>query len=89
MHPGQYQALRDQQLPERPRLRNTKGASTYLREEWGVIRAPTTLAKLRVVGGGPEFRKIGSRDVGYPDPALDAYAESLISGPLRSTSEVA
>jgi hypothetical protein len=88
MHPSDYSDMRA--VSEQPcRLRGTRDASAYLRERYGVLRAPSTLAKLRVIGGGPEFRRIGDRAVGYTDPALDAYAEALISKPLRSTSEAA
>ena len=75
--------------PARCRLRNTRQASEYLREQHGIGRSPATLSKLRVVGGGPEFRKVGTRDVAYAEPALDSWATSLISRPLRSTSEAA
>lgn len=71
------------------RLRKTPEASEYLSKKHGVNRAPSYLQKLRVVGGGPEFRKVGTRDVVYDEPALDTYAESLISRPLRSTGEAA
>ena len=75
--------------PARGRLRNTRQASDYLFEQYGIIRSPAYLAKLRVIGGGPEFRKVGVKQVSYEEPALDSYAESLISGPMRSTSEAA
>ena len=86
--PSEYNAVRENSAQQIP-LRNTKAASRYLEDRWGVRRAPAYLAKLRVVGGGPEFVKVGARDVAYTDPALDAYAQSLISKPLRSTSEAA
>ena len=73
----------------RARLRNPRQASDYLREQHGIVRAVSTLAKLRCVGGGPTFHKLGDKYVGYAEPALDTYAESLISRPLRSTSETA
>lgn len=75
--------------PARCRLRNTRQASEYLREQFGIVRSPATLNKLRVIGGGPDFRKIGTKVVAYEDVALDAYAAGLISKPLRSTSEAA
>ncbi len=73
--------------PARCRLRNTREASAYLLDRHGVMRSPATLAKLRCIGGGPEFRKIGDKQVAYEDPALDSYAASLISEPLASTSQ--
>jgi hypothetical protein len=57
--------------------------------ELGIRRAKTTLAKLRCLGGGPEFVKIGKRDVGYYQSGLDRYATEIISEPRRSTSGVA
>lgn len=66
-----------------------QGASAYLLAQYGMRRSPAYLAKLRVVGGGPEFRKDGLRYVIYERPALDAYANAQISRPLRSTSEAA
>ena len=76
-------------LPAGSRLHRTRQASDYLRDHHGVVRAPAYLAKLRVVGGGPEFVKVGTRDVAYTEPALDGYAADLISRPMRSTSEAA
>ena len=75
--------------PVRSRLRSTRQACAYLFEAYGLVRSPATLAKLRVVGGGPEFRKDGLKTVVYEETALDRYAESRISRPLRSTSEAA
>jgi hypothetical protein len=92
MHQHDYHELRDAagSAPTSGRpLYNTMQASAYLLEKRGIKRAPSTLAKLRVVGGGPAFLKIGSKDVAYDEPSLDAYALALISGPLRSTSEAA
>ena len=92
MHPGKYQNLAAASgRPERPAeaLLNGSGASDYLLKHWGIRRARATLAKLRCVGGGPEYVLIGDRSVGYRPAALDAWADSLISRPLRSTSEAA
>ena len=75
--------------PARSRLRSTRQACDYLLDHHGIVRSPATLNKLRVVGGGPEFRKVGGKQVAYDEPALDCYAETLISRPLRSTSEAA
>lgn len=62
-------------------------ASAYLRERHAIRRTAATLAKLRCVGGGPSFRKVG-RDVIYEAAELDAWAGQVKSGPLASTSEV-
>ena len=61
-------------------------ASKYLKEMWGLDYAPRTLAKLACIGGGPEMEYAG-RFPTYTDPALDAFARSKLSRPVRSTSE--
>jgi|SRR5262249_49279445 len=63
-----------------------KAASDYLRETHGLERAASTLAKLAVIGGGPIFRRAGRIPLYSPED-LDAWAESLLSAPMRSTSE--
>jgi hypothetical protein len=63
---------------------DTRSASQYLKNMHGVIRAPATLAKLRSVGGGPEFRYVG-RSVGYEPAALDAWAAGQISPVMFDT----
>ena len=65
------------------------GASAYLKERHCISRTAGTLAKLAVIGGGPKFRKIGSRQVLYDVADLDAWAESILTAPLGSTSEFA
>lgn len=60
-----------------PRL-SRREASDYLKAKHGIIRAPSTLAKYVVTGGGPEFRRVGARGVAYDVPELDRYAEELI-----------
>jgi hypothetical protein len=72
MNPAQYRRLR------------RSDASNYLREKWGISRAPATLAKLACVGGGPRFES-ANRVPLYPEPELDAWAESILS-PLRSST---
>ena len=49
--------LEPSQVVTRPRrpLLPRGGASRYLRETWGIERKPSTLAKLAVTGGGPQF----------------------------------
>ena len=71
--------------PSKPLLRRG-AASAYLLERWGVERAPATLAKLAVTGGGPRFRKAGRWPLYDPDD-LDAWAQDLIGEPRGSTSE--
>ena len=76
-------------LDKHSKLRDTRQSSKYLFEVHGVRRTPATLAKLRVLGTGPEFVKVGSRDVAYSKSSLDVFAQGLISRPMRSTSEAA
>jgi hypothetical protein len=59
-------------------------ASAYLRERHGINRAPATLAKLAVTGGGPKFRHVGRIPI-YPVEELDAYAAAITS-PLRTST---
>jgi hypothetical protein len=70
------------------KLLRRKAASDYLRETHGLERAPSTLAKLAVIGGGPIFRRAGRIPL-YTTDDLDRWAISLLSAPMRSTSEVA
>jgi hypothetical protein len=69
---GKADAMRTQRLLRR------KAASDYLREIHGLERAPSTLAKLAVIGGGPVFRRAGRIPLYSPDD-LDCWAESLLS----------
>ena len=72
----------------RNKLLRRKEASRYLEEKWGVSRAPSTLAKLAVIGGGPSFRRFNR--VPYYEPEdLDVWVTSILSPPLRSTSDTA
>ena len=72
--------------PPQP-LKRRAAASAYLRERWGVERAPGTLAKLAVVGGGPRFRKAGRIPL-YAPADLDAWASGLLGEAVASTSEL-
>ena len=71
---------------QRQRRMRRVDASAYLNDEWGIPRSPKTLAKLAVIGGGPSMVYEG-RFPTYTSAALDAYAESILSAPVRSTSE--
>jgi len=62
-------------------------AAAYLLETHGIHRAVGTLAKLAVVGGGPRFRVAGRTPL-YSTDDLDAWAESILSPPVGSTSEL-
>lgn len=66
-------------------LRRDKAAH-YLRENWG-FGTVDTLATLATRGGGPRFRKMGRYPV-YTREDLDNWAESRMSPPVSSTSEL-
>ena len=68
------------------KLLRRKAASDYLHENHGLDRAPSTLAKLAVIGGGPIFRRIG-RVPYYSPESLDAWVASKLSRPMHSTSQ--
>jgi hypothetical protein len=72
---------------KRERLRRRGAAAEYIRCEWGIPCSPKTLAKLAVIGGGPEFRKAGRVPL-YPEDALDDWARRKLGPRIRSTSEV-
>jgi len=67
------------------RLRRAE-ASAYLSANYGIVRAPTTLAKLACVGGGPEFQ-YANRTPLYPVDELDKWAESILSPIVQSSSQ--
>ena len=54
-----------------------KDASRYLAEVWGITRAPRTLAKLAVTGGGPPFEHL-NRQVLYKPESLDEWASGML-----------
>ncbi len=68
------------------RLRR-KEASKYLSENWGIERAPSTLAKLAVIGGGPKFQH-ANRFPLYTAEELDRWASSILSPLKSSTSDL-
>jgi hypothetical protein len=70
------------------RFLRRKAASDYLHETHGLDRAPSTLAKLAVIGGGPIFQRIGRVPL-YATDDLDKWVASKLSAPMRSTSDVA
>ena len=65
---------------------NRKHAVEYLQNKYGFGNYKT-LAKLACIGGGPEFRKVGSRAVVYEKIALDEWALSKIGPRRRKASE--
>jgi hypothetical protein len=72
--------------PQRIRRLRRVEACAYLKEVHDINRSPKTLAKEAVIGGGPHMI-YENRIPTYTLPALDAYAERLLSPPVRSTAE--
>jgi hypothetical protein len=70
------------------KLLRRKAASQYLHQTHGLERAPSTLAKLAVIGGGPVFRRVGRVPL-YAPGDLDAWVASKLGPPMRSTSDAA
>ena len=60
-------------------------AAELLHQKFG-FGAVRSLAKMRVKGGGPNYRRAG-RLILYTEADLLAWAESRLTGPHRSTSE--
>jgi hypothetical protein len=73
-------------MPEQPLLTPAE-ASVWLLNHFGVRRTAGTLAKLRVVGGGPPYRKL-SRSVLYAPGDLSAWAEASLQITRRTTSDL-
>jgi hypothetical protein len=67
-------------------LLDTRGASEFLREKRGVRVSSATLDTKRTRGGGPKFRRFGTRIVYHPADLLD-WAEARLSAPAGSTAE--
>ncbi len=63
------------------------GASAYLLDHYLISMAPSTLAKLASIGGGPSFLKAGRYPV-YPIEALDSWARERISPLVKSTADL-
>ncbi len=68
-------------------LRRDKAAQ-HVRDTWGLPCSTKWLAKLAVTGGGPVFRKAGRTPI-YAPADLDAWAQSRIGVPRKSTSDKA
>lgn len=71
-------------MPDDAKMRPDRSAE-YLQTVYG-FGSVRTLAKLRCIGGGPEFMKAGASIVLYTKGGLDSWARSKISAPRRSTS---
>lgn len=68
------------------KLHRRREAGEYLLAKYG-FGAAATLAKMAVQGNGPAFMKAGRIPL-YEERSLDEWAQSRISGPIRSTSEI-
>ncbi len=79
--PTQYATANLAPEPEEPsrptRFVRRSEASRHLKEIWGIDRAPTTLAKLACIGGGPAYHKVGRVPLYKPED-LDAWARAMI-----------
>lgn len=63
-------------------------AAEYLTSKRGLRVSWTTLQKWATTGGGPTYRRFGTRAVYLPTD-LDAWAEAKLSAARVSTSEAA
>ena len=63
---------------------NRREAAAYVRAK-GLPCAPSTLAKLATIGGGPHFRKFG-RNVVYTGDVLNAWISERLSDPKPNTA---
>ena len=70
-------------MTETEYLRSAEAAE-YLRAKYG-HGSYRTLAKLRVLGGGPKFHQAGGRVIVYTRAALDKWAKAKLSGALTVT----
>jgi hypothetical protein len=69
-----------------PSRMRRKLASEYLFEVHGISLSPATLAKLAVMGGGPQFWKDGAFPI-YGPEYLDEFAVARLGKLRRSTSD--
>ena len=68
-----------------PRLRRSD-VPGYMKDKHGIPVAVATLNKLASIGGGPAMQYAGRIPLYRPED-LDAWAEELLSKPVRSTAE--
>lgn len=71
-------------MTDRPRLRRSE-VPAYMIEKHGIPVALATLNKLATLGGGPEMQYAGRIPL-YTPEALDAWAETRLSQPVKSTA---
>jgi hypothetical protein len=67
--------------------KDRRESADYLTER-GFKTSWRTLQKLATTGGGPQYQIFGNRAL-YTEQDLDTWAESKLSAPRYSTSEVA
>jgi hypothetical protein len=68
-------------------LHKRDSAAAYVREKHKIPCTAGYLAKLASVGGGPAYLRLDNRWVLYAEDALDAWALTRLSGPIRRASE--
>ena len=68
-------------------LLRRREAAEYILARYGFC-TEKTLAKLACVGGGPAYRRAGKFPL-YSPIDLDAWAQSRLSKPVKSTAEYA
>jgi hypothetical protein len=66
-----------------PRYMRRPVVSRYLHDVWGIKRAPSTLAKLACLGGGPRFVKAGRTPL-YSPADVDDWARSQIGETIEA-----
>lgn len=62
---------------------NRREAASFVQSK-GLPCAPSTLAKLATIGGGPHFQKFG-RNVVYTPAALDTWVSERLTEPKANT----
>lgn len=75
------------ELSPRERMMRRAEAAAFIRETFGVSCCASTLAKLAVVGGGPEYQKFGRFPL-YTAGACRSWVEGKLSRRVTSTSEL-
>ncbi len=70
------------------KLRRRRSAGQYLRNKWQIECSAAALANHASKGTGPEYRLIGGL-AHYDETALDDWARSPISSPIRKASDAA
>lgn len=69
------------------RLMRRVEAAAFIRETFGVSCCTGTLAKLAVIGGGPEYQKFGRFPL-YSRGACRAWVQGRLTRRVTSTAEL-